>query len=272
MNDTATGSRNNMTETLIVERKKGVGYLGLNRPEKHNAISYEMWQGISQVMDDFESDDSVRVIVVSGEGGRAFSAGADISQFEEKRASADAVEIYNTASGLANQKLTNVSKPTIAKITGYCIGGGLATSLCCDLRFATDDSKFGIPAAKLGLGYGYGGLRPLVALVGPICAKEILFTARQFSAAEAYDMGLINHVLTRDELDGFVNEYTETIANNAPLTIKACKQIIAEICKDPDDRNLDLCRRLVDDCYASEDYKEGRRAFMEKRRPTFRGK
>ena len=141
------------------------------------------------------------------------------------------------ASGLAHDKLTNISKPTIAKIAGYCIGGGLGIALCCDLRLATDDSKFGIPAAKLGLGYGYGGLKPLVALVGPIRAKEILFTARQFDASEAYDMGLINRVLPKDEIDTFVDEYTETIAGNAPLTIKACKQIVAEVCKDPDDRD-----------------------------------
>ena len=176
------------------------------------------------------------------------------------------------AAGLAHEQLTNISKPTIAKIVGYCIGGGLGIALCCDLRLATDDSKFGIPAAKLGLGYGYGGLKPLVALVGPIRAKEILFTARQFDASEAYDMGLINRVLSKEEIDAFVDEYTETIAGNAPLTIKACKQIIAEICKDPDDRDLELCKRLVDACFASEDYKEGRQAFMEKRKPQFQGK
>ncbi len=260
------------TDLLIVEKRNGIGYLRLNRPEKHNAVSYEMWQGIAQVMADFEADDTVRVVVVSGEGGRAFSAGADISQFEKQRASAGAIEEYNMEAGLAHEKLTNISKPTIAKIAGYCIGGGLGIALCCDLRLATDDSKFGIPAAKLGLGYGYGGLKPLVALVGPIRAKEILFTAKQFDAAEAYDMGLINQVLPKEELDGFVDEYTETIAGNAPLTIKASKQIIAEVCKDPDDRDLELCKRLVDACFDSEDYKEGRRAFMEKRKPQFQGK
>ena len=260
------------TDLIIADKRNGVGHLGFNRPEKHNAISYEMWQGIAKVMADFEEDDAIRAVVVSGEGGRAFSAGADISQFETQRASADAIEEYNVASGLAHEKLTNIPKPTIAKIAGYCIGGGLGIALCCDLRLATDDSKFGIPAAKLGLGYGYGGLKPLVALVGPIRAKEILFTARQFDASEAYDMGLINRVLSKDEIDAFVDEYTETIAGNAPLTIKACKQIIAEVCKDPEDRDLELCKRLVDACFASEDYKEGRRAFMEKRKPQFQGK
>ncbi len=271
MSDTAAGAEN-LTEKLIVKKNKSVGYIGLNQPEKHNAISDDMWQGIARVMDDFESDDEVRVIVVSGEGGRAFSAGADISQFEQKRGSADAIEAYNRTMKLAYQKLTDVSKPTIARIAGYCIGGGLATALCCDLRIASEDSTFGIPAAKLGLGYGYDALEPLVGLIGPTRAKEILFTARQFNAAEAYDMGLINRVLTRDELDGFVNEYTETIAGNAPLTIKACKRIIAEVAKELEDRDLDLCTRLVDDCYASRDYEEGRRAFMEKRRPEFQGK
>lgn len=260
------------SEKLIVRKNKRVGYIGLNQPEKHNAISYEMWQDIARVVDDFESDDQVRVIVVSGEGGRAFSSGADISQFEQKRGSPDAIEVYNRQMNLAYRKLTDVSKPTIARIAGYCIGGGLATALCCDLRIASDDSRFGIPAARLGLGYGYDALKPLVGLVGPTRAKEILFTARQFTAAEAYDMGLVNRVLTRDELDDFVDEYTRTIADNAPLTIKACKQIIAEISKDPDHRDLDLCKRLVDACYASRDYKEGRKAFMQKRKLKFQGK
>lgn len=270
--NTAAAAMENITDQLIVEKRDGIGSIRLNQPEKHNAISYEMWQGIARLMDDFEADDAVRVIVVSGEGGKAFSAGADISQFEHKRGSADAIEVYNAAVMTAYRKLSGVPKPTIAKITGYCIGGGLATALCCDLRIASDDSKFGIPAAKLGLGYGYDALRPLVALVGPTSAKEILFTARKFDAREAYDMGLVNRVLGRDELDAFVGDYTATIAGNAPLTIKACKQIIAEISKDPNQRDLELCKQLVDDCYASGDYKEGRTAFMEKRKPEFRGR
>ena len=269
---TDSESSEKITEKLIVKKREGVGYLILNQPEKHNAISYEMWLGIAQVVSDFETDDDIRVIVVSGAGGAAFSSGADISQFERQRQSAENIQVYDGAAGRAQDILTKVPKPTIAKITGYCIGGGLATALCCDLRFASDNSKFGIPAAKLGLGYGYGGLKALVQLAGPSRAKEIMFTARQFDAMEAYDMGLINRVLKMDELDGFVNEYTEVISGNAPLTIKACKRIIDEIGKDPDDRDLHLCKRLVADCFASEDYKEGRRAFMEKRKPRFRGR
>jgi len=261
-----------MTEKIIAEKIDNVGHVRLNQPEKHNAISFEMWQGIAEALTDFESDNAVRVVVLSGEGGKAFSAGADISQFEEKRGSADAVEEYNAVMATASQELSQFSKPTIAKITGYCIGGGLATALNCDLRIATDDSSFGIPAAKLGLGYGYSALKPLVALVGPANAKEILFTARRFSASEAYDMGLINRVLSREDLDAFITDYTETIAGNAPLTIKACKQIIAEIGKDPDQRDLNFCKRANDACFDSDDYKEGRTAFMEKRKPNFQGK
>ncbi len=269
---TGSGPSEKITEKLIVKKREGVGHLILNQPEKHNAISYAMWLGIAQVVSDFETDDDIRVIVVSGEGGAAFSSGADISQFERQRQSAENIQVYDGAAGRAQESLINVSKPTIAKITGYCIGGGLATALCCDLRFANVDSKFGIPAAKLGLGYGYDGLKALVQFVGPSRAKEIMFTARQFDAAEAYDMGLINRVLKTDELDSFVNEYTEVISGNAPLTIKACKRIIDEIGKDQDERDLELCQRLVDDCFASEDYKEGRRAFMEKRKARFRGR
>ncbi|HSS65959.1 MAG TPA: enoyl-CoA hydratase [Gammaproteobacteria bacterium] len=271
MSETASRARS-VTEQLIIEKRDGVGYIGLNQPEKHNAISYEMWQGISSTMDSFEADAEVRVIVLAGEGGKAFSAGADISQFEKKRGSADAIETYNAAVKLAQQKLMTVPKPTIAKITGFCIGGGLGTALCCDLRVASEDSRFGIPAAKLGLGYGYHALRPLVDLIGPSFAKEILFTARRFTAEEAYGMGLINRVLPRGELDKFVKDYTDTMAGNAPLTIKACKQIVAEIVKDSEDRDLKLCQQLVDDCFSSDDYKEGRTAFMEKRKPRFRGK
>ena len=260
------------TGKIIAWKKGGVGYLGLNQPGKHNAISYAMWVGIAEVMESFRADDEVRVVVMAGEGGRAFSAGADISEFSENRSTEEQVKVYDAAGRAAYDAITNLPKPVIARIEGYCVGGGLATALCADLRIATEDSRFGIPAAKLGVGYSHAGLRPLVDLVGPSRAKEILFTARRFTAPEALRMGLVNQVLPRDGIGAFVEDYARTIAANAPLTVKACKTVVAELGKDPADRDLALCEEVVEACFASEDYKEGRTAFMEKRPPRFTGR
>ena len=260
------------TEQLRTEVIDGVGRIVLNQPEKHNAISYEMWIGLSAVTAEFAADDAVRVVVVTGAGERAFSAGADISQFADKRGSTQAIAEYNRAVKQAYEDLTALPKPTIARVAGYCLGGGLHAALCCDIRIASEDSTFAIPAAKLGLGYGYQALRPLVELVGPSRAKEILYTARRFDAREAELMGLVNKVLPRAELDGYVEDYASRIAANAPLTVRATKRIIAEVQRDPGVRDLALCDRLVDECYASDDYQEGRTAFMEKRKPTFQGR
>lgn len=260
------------TEKLLVERRDGVGYLTLNQPGKHNAITYDMWQGISGVMQEFTGDDEVRIVVLQGAGGRAFSAGADISEFEEKRASKDDIERYNAAAVKAHEDLTDFPKPTVAMIQGYCIGGGAGVALCCDLRIASDDARFGIPAARLGLAYRWDDVYPLVQLVGASNAKEILFTARQFSAAEALRMGFVNRVLPRSALSAYVEDYARTIAGNAPLTVRAVKQTVAQALKDPAERDFELVQKLVDECYASEDYAEGRKAFMEKRKPIFKGK
>ena len=260
------------TGKIIAGKRGGVGYLGLNQPEKHNAISYAMWVAIAEVMESFRADDEVRVVVVSGEGGRAFSAGADISEFSANRSTEEQVMVYDAAGRAAYDAITNLPKPVIARIEGYCIGGGLATALCADLRIATEDSRFGIPAARLGVGYSYAGLRPLVDLVGPSRAKEILFTAKRFTASEALRMGLVNQVLPRDGINAFVDDYARTIAANAPLTVKACKTVVAELVKDPADRDVALCEEVVEACFGSEDYKEGRTAFMEKRPPRFTGR
>ena len=260
------------TGKIIAGKAEGVGYLGLNQPGKHNAISYAMWVAIAEVMESFRADDEVRVVVVSGEGGRAFSAGADISEFSANRSTEEQVKVYDAAGRAAYDAITNLPKPVIARIEGYCIGGGLATALCADLRIATEDSRFGIPAARLGVGYSYAGLRPLVDLVGPSRAKEILFTAKRFTASEALRMGLVNQVLPRDGINAFVDDYARTIAANAPLTVKACKTVVAELVKDPADRDVALCEEVVEACFGSEDYKEGRTAFMEKRPPRFTGR
>ena len=256
---------------ILTEIISGIGYLKFNRPDKHNAITLDMWIGIGEIIDRYASDDRVHVVVLSGEGGRAFSSGADISQFDEQRSSSEHVDIYNNALDEACRKLSDIDKPTLASIQGYAMGGGLAISICCDLRIATPDSVFAIPAAKLGVGYAYESLAILTRLVGPAFAKEIMFTGRRFSAQEAHDMGLINRCVAATELQAVTNEYAETLATNAPLTIKACKRIIADLGKDPNERDIDACNRLVDDCFRSEDYQEGRQAFLEKRPPRFRG-
>ncbi len=261
-----------LSSQILVSKGSGIGHLVLNQPEKFNAISYEMWQGIRTVVEDYSHDDDVRVIVVSGAGGKAFSAGADISQFEKQRGTKEALENYNTKVKAAYAALSTAEKPTVAKIDGYCFGGGLAMALCCDLRIASEGATFSIPVAKLGLGYGYDVLRTLVDLVGAAYAKEILYTARRFSAGEAYDMGLVNRVVPQESLEEYVNGYVENIAGNAPLTIRAAKIVIGEILKDPESRDLEMCNRLIDTCYESDDYKEGRQAFMEKRKPLFKAR
>jgi enoyl-CoA hydratase/carnithine racemase len=262
-----------MTDTdKMLSRKDGrVGYVIFNNPERHNAVSLDMWSKTAEILDGFAKDDDVRVVVITGAGGKSFVSGADISKFESERASQEALQVYNAAVARANEGIYEFAKPTIAMIRGYCIGGGLGLAVCCDLRICSDNSKFGIPAAKLGLGYSYPGVKRLVDLVGPSFAKEIFFTARQFDAEEARMMGLINRVMPADALEDYVRNYAETIANNAPLTVKTAKFITNETARDESKRNLARCADLVEACFKSSDYIEGRRAFMEKRKPAFTG-
>jgi enoyl-CoA hydratase len=260
------------TSKMIAEKDGAIGRIIFNNPARHNAVSLDMWQAVGQIMEDFENDPVIRVIVLSGAGGKAFVSGADISEFKEKRASAEAAEAYAKVSESARLALQETLKPTIAMIRGYCIGGGMATALACDLRIAAEGSKFGVPAAKLGLGYAYDGIKKLIDVVGPAFAREIFYTARQFSTDEALAMGLVNRVVPDGELETYVNNYCATIAGNAPLTVRSVKQIVREALKDPDKRDMALCKRVVEECFASEDYTEGRTAFMEKRRPVFKGK
>jgi enoyl-CoA hydratase/carnithine racemase len=191
-----------MTQTdKMLSRKEGViGYLIFNNPDRLNAVSLDMWAATHRILEDFRNDNDVRVVVVTGAGGKAFVSGADISEFEKQRSNQEQVDKYNSTSDKAFTSLYEFPKPTIAKILGYCIGGGLGLAMCCDMRICSDNSKFGIPAAKLGLGYGYVGVKRLVDVVGPSFAKEIFYTARQFDAEEARLMGLVNRVVPKGEL------------------------------------------------------------------------
>jgi enoyl-CoA hydratase/carnithine racemase len=259
------------TDKMLSRKDGGVGYLIFNNPERHNAVSLEMWEAASSILEDFTADKAVRVVVLTGAGGKAFVSGADISKFESERASKEAVDRYNVVVDKANTAVYEFPKPTIAMIRGYCIGGGVGLALCCDLRICSDNSKFGVPAAKLGLGYGFKGIKKLVDVVGPSFAKEIFFTARQFTAPEALAMGLVNRVLPEAELEKYVKDYADTISGNAPLTVNSVKYIVGEAVKDGSERNLQKCADLVTQCFASKDYIEGRQAFMEKRKPAFNG-
>jgi enoyl-CoA hydratase/carnithine racemase len=231
-----------------------------------------MWEAASRILSDFAADSGIRVLVLTGAGGKAFVSGADISKFADERTTRDAVVRYNATTESVYSTIAAFPKPTIAQIQGYCIGGGLNLAVCCDLRFCTAGSRFALPAAKLGLGYGYAGLKRYIDTIGPSYTKDIFFSARQMAADEAFSMGLVNRVLPDAELASFVKEYAEGIAANAPLTITALKQIAVEAVKPESERDLPRLAALVARCFASEDYVEGRNAFLEKRKPVFTGK
>ena len=259
------------TEKMLSRVKDGVGYITFNNPEKHNAVSIEMWDALEQILDGFRSSQDIRVIVLSGAGGKAFVSGADISKFDKERSSKEAVLSYNKRTQKVYENLETFPKPTIAMIDGYCIGGGLNLAVCCDIRICSEKSKFAMPAAKLSLGYPFSSIKRLFDVMGPGMAKHFMFTAEKISASEALASGLVQKLVTEDSIDSYVKDYALNIANNAPLTIKAMKQIGIEISKNSDERDLLLCEKLASACFDSEDYKEGRKAFMEKRKPNFQG-
>ena len=259
-------------EKMLARKEGRIGTMTFNNPERHNAVSLEMWEAAAKILDDFAADDEVRVVVLTGAGGKSFVSGADISKFEDERAGREAVERYNATTEKVYSTLAAFQKPTIAMIQGYCIGGGLNLAICCDLRFCSEGSRFGLPAAKLGLGYGYAGLKRFIDTIGPSHTKDIFFSARQFDAAEALAMGAVNRVLPDPELASFVREYAQGVAANAPLTVEAIKQISVEVLKPESERDLGRAADLVARCFASQDYVEGRRAFLEKRKPVFTGK
>lgn len=248
-----------------------VGYIVFNNQSKFNAVNYEMWCALPKIIDQFVSDDEVRLIVITGAGEKAFISGADISQFASKR-TGDAAAEYNKATDAGYLAVVNCPKPTIAKIKGVCMGGGLGLALNCDIRICADNAKFRMPAARLGLGYSMDGLKRFVEIVGTANTADLFFSARIFDGQEAQRIGLVKQVIGIDTFEEVFNQYIELVAINAPITIAAAKQTLIELRKAASEQDAELIKSMVTACFASEDYQEGRKAFMEKRIPNFQGK
>jgi enoyl-CoA hydratase len=259
-----------MPARIALEKRGAIGFLLFDHPERRNAITLEMWRQIPAAAAELEADADVRVVVLRGAGGAAFVAGADISEFERSRTS-DNVADYEIDNARAYAALRAIGKPVIAMIHGFCVGGGVALALTADIRYASDDAKLGIPAARLGLGYGMAGIDDLVRVVGTSYAQQIFFTASRFDAPTALRMGLLNAVYPKADLETEVLALANTIAQNAPLTLRSVKLAVRELQKPPAERDRAGVERAIDACYRSDDYREGVAAFLQKRTPQFRG-
>ena len=266
------GSREYADGKMLSAKDDGVGLIIFNQPAKRNAMSVDMWGGLGEILDDFQEDNAIRVVILTGAGSKAFVSGADISQFEKQRADADAQQEYDRLTSAGRAKLARFPKATIARIRGFCLGGGLGIAMQADLRIAATDSQFGIPAARLGIAYGFDMVRKLVDLVGPAHARMILYTGTRLDAAEAQRIGLINRMVPDNELSDTVIDIARTIADNAPLSIAASKVSVENALKDAGDRDVEQMKRMMAACFDSADYREGRTAFMEKRPPRFLGR
>jgi enoyl-CoA hydratase/carnithine racemase len=257
---------------LTVHKRGGVGWIVFDQPGKRNAINGAMWRGIPEAMARYDADAEVRCVAFRGAGTEAFAAGADISEFEKIRAGRGEVSEYD---GLLDRVLHSIQdspKPSVAMIHGFCMGGGLEVALACDLRYCGNSAQFAIPAAKLGIAYNVEGHKRLLETVGHARAREIMFLGRRYGADEALAMGLVHRVLPDAELEAHVGHVTATLLENAPLAIANSKTILEEFAKASGAADPERMRAAIERCAKSEDYQEGRRAFMEKRKPRFTGK
>ncbi len=259
-----------MSGEVKVDRDGPVASLIFAHEERRNALTVDMWRSIPAAIGRLQEDDEVRVVVMRGAGSEAFVSGADISEFERTR-TGDAGRQYDEMTARAFQALRGLDKPLIALVHGFCIGGGAAIALTADLRYAADDAVFSVPPARLGLGYHTAGVEALVRTVGFSGAADLLFTARRVGASEARHMGLVNEVFAKHVLDENVERLARVIASNAPLTIRSAKITLQELSGPESARNTERIEESIERCYQSEDFKEGTRAFLEKRKPQFEG-
>jgi enoyl-CoA hydratase len=264
--------RHTGTDKLLVEVAAATAVVTFNNPGKRNALSADIRTALPDVLAALQADPEVRVVVITGAGDKAFASGADISEFAERRTSPAARADYDRLQAALNQAWRDLEKPVIAMIRGYCIGAGLLTALQADFRIAADDSQFGIPAARLGLSPAFGSVTALADLIGPSWTAEMLFSARRFAAPEALQMGLVNRVVPAADLRDEVLTLARSIAANAPLTVAACKAAIREAARAPDRRDMARVEAMIEACFRSDDYREGQRAFAEKRPPAFTGR
>lgn len=260
------------TERIVARKEGGIGWLVFNNLAKHNAISMDMAEAVPEVMRAFEDDPEVRVIVIAGAGEKAFAAGSDISGFESVRADPAKNRHYNEVNERSYNAVYECTKPTVAMIRGYCIGGGLDFATSCDIRFCSDNAVFAVPAGKLGLGYGHEGILRFSRVIGLMRARDLFLSGRRMNAEESLRLGLVHRVIPLADLEAETTAYAQTIADNAPLTLAALKRAFLEYEKNPVERDLTRAQALIDACFKSEDYAEGRAAFAAKRKPQFKGK
>ena len=257
---------------LVVEKRGAVGWIVFDNPKRRNAINGAMWRGIPEAMASYEKDPEVRCVVFRGTGTEAFAAGADISEFEKNRSAKSAVAEYDDLLDRVLHSIQDARKPSVAMVYGYCIGGGLEIALACDLRYCGESAQFGIPAAKLGLAYNVEGHKRLIETGGHARAREIMFLGRRYPAADAFAMGMVERVVPDAELEAYVGDVARTLCENAPLSMANSKTIIEEFVKAGGTPDPERMKRSIERCATSEDYSEGRKAFMEKRKPAFRGR
>ena len=261
-----------MSDRILVERADGVATVTFNRPRVRNALNLAMWTALPDIVDGLARDPEVRAVVFRGAGQEAFASGADISEFREVRKDEASAQAYNARTEAAYHAIETCPKPTVAMIYGYCMGGAIALAMACDLRFSAATGKFAIPAARLGIIYGRHSVKRLASLVGPAAAKDILFSARVFDAAEAHAMGFVDRVLAVAELAPYTYEYLRRVAENAPLSVQGAKLIVEAVADDGGVARQAEIDRLQLAAYESRDYQEGTRAFLEKRQPRFEGR